>query len=120
MFFSVPHILAILYVLVIYELLRRDGGSKKPQHSKNKDQQYNYITDPVSIKSVHSEGIISEEPMNAPENIDEEKEEEFALPLGDSLEELIISESSPVQYGSSGNNDNFRPISENNLGGSMF
>jgi len=120
MFFSVPHILAILYVLVIYELLRRDGGSKKPQHSKNKDQQYNYITDPVSIKSIHSEGVISEEPMNASEDIDEEKEEEFALPLGDSLEELIISESSPIQYESSGNNDNFRPISENNLGGSMF
>jgi hypothetical protein len=125
MFFSTPPILAIVYVLVVYELLRRDGstGSRNIEQIKEKagsSKQYNYVTDPIKVESVNSKGTIQKNPMRAPKRIEETKEEEYALPVGDSLEELIVSEAAPIQYSSSGREENYRPISENKLGGSAF
>ena len=125
MFFSTPPILAIVYVLVVYELLRRDGstGPRNREQIKEKagsSKQYNYVTDPIKVESVNSKGTIQKKPMRPPKRIEETKEEEYALPVGDSLEELIVSEAAPIQYGSSGREENYKPISENKLGGSVF
>lgn len=126
MFFSTPPILAIVYVLVVYELLRRDGSSENNHREHieadaGSTKQYNYVTDPIKVESVNSTGRIEDKPMHVPEHVEEHKEEEeYALPVGDSLEELIVSEAAPIQYSSSGREENYRPISENKLGGSAF
>jgi hypothetical protein len=126
MFFSTPPILAILYVLVVYELIRRDGSLEGTHREQIKEKagpskQYNYVTDPIKVESVNSTGRIQNKPAPKPQHIDESKEEEeYALPVGDSLEELIVSEAAPIQYSSSGREENYRPISENKLGGSVF
>jgi hypothetical protein len=126
MFFSTPPILAIVYVLVVYELLRRDGSLHGTHREQIKEKagpskQYNYVTDPIKVESVNSTGRIQNKPAAKPKHIEETKEEEeYALPVGDSLEELIVSEAAPIQYSSSGREENYRPISENKLGGSAF
>jgi len=124
MFFTTPSILAILYVLVVYELLRRDG-SDRIKHRKNKqanhseDQQYEYVTDPISVESVNSPANIEEEPMKQSQ-IEEPKKQPLVLPVGDSLEEVMVNEMAPLEYGISNGNDNFKPVIQNKLGGSAF
>jgi hypothetical protein len=125
MFFTTPPILAILFVLVIYELLRRDGHNNKTYHAPafirdNTTQEYNYVSDPVLNESVHSTGEIINRPTVSEPYV-EAKRETVYLSTGDSLEELMVSERAPIDY-TRGNvpESDFKPVNENALGSSFF
>lgn len=125
MFFLTPSILAILFVLVIYELIRRDGkegisyGKEKPIRDE-RTQEYKYVSDNVKHSSVHSTGTISDKPTEQHEPPAETKKESIYLPVGDSLEEVMVSQMAPTEYAATVSSSEFKPISKNNIGGSMF
>jgi len=122
MFLYTPPILAIVFVLVIYELLRRDGNSDKTYHapayiSDNTKQEYKYVSDPVFHESVESKGEIVNRPTISEPYV-EPKRESVYLPTGDTLEEQLVSERAPVDYSHGGNivENDFKPISERTIG----
>ena len=125
MFFSTPPILAILFILVIYELLRRDGHNDKTYHAPlqirdDTTQEYNYVSDPVYNESVHHHAEIANKPTFSEPYV-EPKRETVYLPTGTSLEELMVSERAPIDY-SAGNfpESDFKPVNESALGSSFF
>ena len=122
MFLYTPPILAIVFVLVIYELLRRDSNSDKTYHATpyvadNTVQQYNYIADPVLHESIESKGEIMNKPTDSKPYL-EPKHETVFLPTGETLEEQLVSERAPMDYSQGGNvtDSNFKPMSENTIG----
>lgn len=122
MFFMTPAILAILFVLVIYELIRRDG---KDENSYRADKstgngQYKYVSDNVKNDSVHSKGEILDGPAEAHEPPAPTKSESVYLSIGDSLEELMVGQMAPTEYSATVSSSEFKPISENTVGGSVF
>jgi len=124
MFFMTPSILAIMFVLVIYELLRRDENSdntyiRPSTQGDDRTQSYKYVSDNVVNESVHSKGEIMNHP-SVSESYVAPKNEEVYLSVGDSLEENMVQKMAPVEYNSTTASSDFRPISENSLGGSNF
>jgi len=125
MFFMTPPILAVLFVLVIYELIRRDGSdansyrADKPV-SDSHTQQYKYVSDNVKNDSVHSKGEILDEPTESHQPPAPTKNESVYLSVGESLEELIVGQMAPTEYAASVSPSNFKPISKNIVGGSVF
>jgi hypothetical protein len=127
LFFTTPPILAIVFILVIYELLRRDGHDDKTYrahaHSHvndNTSQEYNYVSDPVFNESIHSSGDIVNKPTAAEPYV-EPKNESIYLPTGGSLEELMVTERAPVDYSRGNiNESNFKPINGSSFGASYF
>ena len=123
-FFSVPHILAILYVLVIYELLRRDGNDsttyrESKQANEMRTQSYKYATDPALVESVESRASATNE-LKIQKHIEDREPKPEHYSSSESLEENMVKQMAPIEYARSGNSDNFKPIAENNLGGSAF
>jgi hypothetical protein len=124
MFFSVPHILAILYVLVIYELLRRDGNDsttyrESKQANEMRTQSYKYATDPAFVESVDSRASATNE-LKMQKHIEDSESRPEHYSSSESLEENMIMLMSPLEYASGGSGDDFRPIDENKMGGSAF
>jgi hypothetical protein len=122
MFLYTPPILAIVFVLVIYELLRRDGNSDKTYHAPahnedNTTQEYNYVADPVLHQSVESKGVIHHKPTVSEPYV-EPKRETVYLPTGDTLEEQLVSERAPIDYSQGGNiqENDFKPVNERTMG----
>jgi hypothetical protein len=122
MFLYTPPILAIVFVLVIYELLRRDGSSNKTYHAPahnedNTTQEYNYVADPILHQSVESKGEIHNRPTISEPYV-EPKRDSVYLPTGDTLEEHIVSERAPIDYSQGGNitESNFKPVNETVMG----
>jgi len=125
MFFMTPPILAILFVLVIYELIRRDGRDansyRADKHvSDSHTQEYKYVSDNVKNNSVHSKGVILDEPTESHEQPAPTKSESVYLSVGDSLEELMIGQMAPTEYSATVSSSEFKPVSENTIGGSVF
>jgi len=125
MFFMTPPILAIVFVLVVYELLRRDGSNNKTYKAAgnikdNTIQEYKYVSDPVINESIQSRGTITNKPTETDTKL-EAKSETVYLPTGDTLEENIVSQSAPVQYSSENvNQSNFKPMNETSFGSSFM
>jgi hypothetical protein len=126
MFLYTPPILAIVFVLVIYELLRRDGNSDKTYHapayiSDNTKQKYKYVSDPVIHESVESKGVIVNKPTVSEPYV-EPKRDTVYLPTGDTLEEQLVSERASIDYSHGGNitESNFKPISETSIGSVFY
>jgi hypothetical protein len=123
-FFMMPPILAIMFVLVIYELLRRDGSDGKTYQNKgvvsdNTTQEYKYVSDPVIKESVQSKGeVLGAE--NTPAPSQPTKREEVYLPVGDSLEESVVATMAPRPLGESKTSSDFKPISESVIPASVF
>jgi hypothetical protein len=122
MFLYTPPILAIVFVLVIYELLRRDSKSDKTYHASpyvpdNTVQQYNYIADPVLHESIESTGEIMDRPTESEPYL-EPKYETVFLPTGDTLEEQLVSECAPMDYSQGGyiTDIDFKPMNESTMG----
>lgn len=125
MFFMTPSILAILFVLVIYELIRRDGSDVNSYRadknvSDSNTQEYKYVSDNVKNNSVHSKGAILDEPTESHEQPESTKSESVYLSVGDSLEELMVGQMSPTEYSATVSSSDFKPVSENTVGGSVF
>jgi hypothetical protein len=125
MIFLTPPILAILFVLVIYELIRRDGSDDNSYRARapvsdNKVQSYKYVSDNVKNDSVNHRGEILDRPTEHHDPAPEVKHESVYLSVGDSLEELVVSQMAPVVYAATASASDFRPVSENNLGGAAF
>uniref|UniRef100_A0A6C0B7C4 Uncharacterized protein n=1 Tax=viral metagenome TaxID=1070528 RepID=A0A6C0B7C4_9ZZZZ len=125
MFFMTPMILAVLFVLVIYELIRRDGSdansyrTDKSVHD-NHTQQYKYVSDNIKNNSVHVKGPILNMPTESHEPPKQTKSESVYLSIGDSLEEVMVGQMAPTEYAATVSSSDFKPISENNVGGSVF
>jgi hypothetical protein len=119
MFFTVPPILAILFVLVIYELLRRDGSDRKTYQKKgvigdNTTQEYKYVSDPVIKESVETRGKnVSAHPAEPVKSL---KAEDVYLPVGDTLEESVVATMAPAQHAPSVSVSDFKPVSESTFG----
>jgi len=122
MFFITPSILAILFVLVIYELIRRDGRDADSYRANKStgDGQYKYVSDNVKNNSVHSKGDILDKPTESHEPPAPTKSESVYLSVGDSLEELMVGQMAPTEYAATVSSSDFKPISENTVGGSVF
>jgi uncharacterized protein (TIGR02588 family) len=124
MFFMSPSILAIIFVLVIYEILRRDSSSsttyRETKHvTDNRTQQYKYATDNVVNTSVESMGQIANRPT-VQQNTASPKHDEVKLYVGDSLEENVIGMMAPIDYGTPKTSADFKPVSENIMNASVF
>lgn len=119
-------ILAILYIFVAYELLRRSSNKQSYRAQNyvqdNTVQEYNYVHDPIIHDSVnHQHQIVEhmeayEHPEEAYENQEEayenqeeayenpeeayenrdERQEEFMLPVGETLEESTVRQMAPI------------------------
>jgi hypothetical protein len=74
----------------------------------------------VKNDSVHSKGEILDEPTESHQPPAPTKSESVYLSVGESLEELMVGQMAPTEYAASVSPSDFKPISENSVGGSVF
>jgi len=93
-------VLAVLFVLVAYELLRRSSNEAsyqaKDSVADNTVQEYNYVADKVAHDSVNHPSSIQEHLDTQQPRLDDTKSETVQFSVGETLEEEVIKIKSPI------------------------
>jgi len=118
MFLYVNSILAVLFVFVVYEVLRRSNSMNtyKPSDyvQDNTVHEYKYVSDEVAHESVHVPSVIQEHSEPQHFSMPEAKSNSVILPVGSTLEEDMIKNMSPLNATDSTNYtfSDFKPKSD--------
>jgi len=118
MFLYVNSILAVLFVFVVYEVLRRSNVMQtyKPSDyvQDNTVQEYNYVSDAVSHESVNVPSVIQEHMEPQQFSMPEAKSNNIILNVGSTLEEDMIKNMSPLNSSNGTGNSfgDFKPKSD--------
>lgn len=100
MFLYVNSILAVLFVFVVYELLRRSNSlsTYKPSDyvQDNTVHEYKYVSDEIVHESVNIPSVIQEHMEPQHFTMPEAKSNNIILKVGASLEEDMIKNMSPL------------------------